>query len=247
MTSRLKTAASLALWCVAWEAAARYFATDFFPPLTMIAQGIVSLLALPSFWAALADTARAFGIGMAIAIGIGVPAGLVIGSSALADRLSNVWINIFISAPLTAVVPALIPLLGIGRATVVATVVLFAIWVIILDTQAGIRKINGSLIDMARVFGASRTQRFRLILLPGALPEILAGIRLGVVRGIKGVVIGQILVSVTGLGAMFDDLVNNFQMTQFWGLIVIVFALSYGLVELIEMIERRVEFYAPAR
>jgi NitT/TauT family transport system permease protein len=242
-----KAAISVALWAVLWEVAARYLNTDFFPPLTAVAGATVSLLNTQSFWSALLETARAFAAGMILAVGVGVPLGVLIGCSTVADKLSNTWINICISAPLTAVVPALIPLLGIGEVTVIATVFLFAVWIIILDTQAGIRRVHGSLVDMSRAFGATGRQIFFLVLLPGALPEILTGVRLGVVRGIKGVIIGQIVVSLLGFGAMFEDFLQGFEMTRFWALILIVFALSFVLVELIAIVERRVEFYAPGR
>ena len=247
MKVSFKTAISLAIWAATWEIAGRYFGNDFFPPLSAIIRADVDLLSLPTFWAALGNTAHSFGIGIALAVIVGVPLGVLIGCSEVADKLSNTWINIFISAPLTAVVPALIPLLGIGEATVIATVFLFSVWIIVLDTQAGIRRVGASLVDMSKVFGATRRQRFFLILLPGALPEILTGIRLGVVRGIKGVIIGQIIVSLLGFGAMFQDFLQGFSMTRFWGLIAIVFLLSFVLVELVAVIERRVEFYAPSR
>ena len=131
---------------------------------------------------------------MAMAIVVGIPLGVAMGVWRPAEKLLNVWVNIFISAPLTALVPALMPLLGIGQTTVIATVFLFAVWVLVIDTQAGIRHVGGSLVDMARLFGAPPAQIFFKVLLPCALPEILTGLRLAVVRGVKGVVIGQIII-----------------------------------------------------
>ena len=247
MNASPKTLLPLVGWAILWEVLARLIGSDIFPPLSAIVGAAIDLLHLPSFWTALGSTAHSFAIGMAIAICGGVPLGVLIGCSPMADRLSNVWINVFISAPLTAVIPALVPLLGIGETPVIATVVLFAIWVIVLDTQAGIRKVNASLLDMSRVFGASGRQRFFLILLPGALPELMTGIRLGVMRGIKGVIIGQIVVSLLGFGAMFEDLLQSFSLLHFWALVVIVFLLSTLLVGLVAVLERRVEFYASQR
>jgi NitT/TauT family transport system permease protein len=247
MRPSLKVILPLTGWALLWEGLGRYLDTDVFPPLTRIVVAVFDLLHLPSFWAALESTAHSFAIGMAIAIIVGVPFGVLIGCSPAADRLANPWINIFISAPLTAVIPALVPLLGIGETPVVATVVLFAVWVIILDTQVGIRKVNGSLLEMSRVFGANPVQRFFLILVPAASPEILTAIRLGIVRGIKGVVIGQIVVSLVGFGAMFEDLLQSFSLLRFWGLVVIVFVLSTMLISLVSVLERRFAFYASER
>ena len=74
-------------------------------------------------------------------------------------------------------------------------VVLFAIWIIILDARAGSKSISPSLMEMAKSYGASPGQAFTKIYLWAALPEILAGIRLGLVRAVKGVIIGQLLTS----------------------------------------------------
>ena len=122
----------------------------------------------------------------------------------VADELLGLWVNIFLSAPLTALVPVIMILFGFGQTTIIVTVVLFAIWIIVLDTRAGVRHVSPSLVEMARSFGATPVQLYGKILLLAALPEILTGIRLGVIRGVKGVVIGQLLVSIVGLGELFE-------------------------------------------
>ena len=137
---------------------------------------------------------------MGIAIAAGVPLGVLMGRIGAVDRLLGMWVNVFVSAPLTALVPIIMILFGFGQTTIIVTVMLFAIWIIVLDTRAGIRNVNPSLIDMARAFCASRFQLYTRVLILAALPEILAGIRLGLIRGVKGVVIGQLLVAIIGLG-----------------------------------------------
>ena len=71
------------------------------------------------------------------------------------------WVNIFSSAPLSALVPVLMILFGFGETTIVAAVFLFAVWIIVLDTRAGVRHIAPSLIEMARSYGASRAGALR--------------------------------------------------------------------------------------
>ena len=80
-----------------------------------------------------------------------------------------------------------------------------------------------------------------------ALPEILAGIRLGLIRGVKGVVIGQLLVAIVGYGALFETFSRNFRMAEFWALTIILFAFALLIAELIERVEAKVEYYAGAR
>ena len=238
---------SLVIWAAIWELIGRFGGSDIFPPISTIVITAFEVVQTASFRRALLVTGQAFGIGMALAILIGIPIGVLMGTMRAADRLLNVWVNIFISAPLTALVPALMPLLGIGQTTVVATVFLFAVWVIVIDTRAGVENVSRSLVEMARVFGAERRQMFFKILLPAALPEILTGIRLGVVRGVKGVIIGQIVIALLGFGELFEMYLHTFAMAHFWALIFIVFSLAFALVELVAMAERRFDFYASSR
>ncbi len=109
----------------------------------------------------------------------------------------------FVSAPVSALVPILMAVIGIGEPTVVVTVVLFAVFVIALDTEVGVRQADRSLVEMARAFGARPHQVYTKVLVWSALPEMLAGVRLGAIRGVKGVVIGQLLVAIIGVGELF--------------------------------------------
>lgn len=247
MTGRLPAFISLMAWAALWELTGRLLDSDLVPPLSTVLLSAWELVQLSSFQRALGITARAFAIGMAFALVVGIIVGALMGTFRPVDRLLNVWVNIFISAPLTALVPALMPLLGIGETTVVATVFLFAVWVIAIDTQAGIVKVNRSLMEMGRMFGATRRQLFLKIMLPAALPEILTGVRLGVVRGVKGVIIGQIVIALIGFGEMFEVFLQTFAMDRFWALVLIIFALAFLLVEAVALVERRFEFYAKAR
>ncbi len=80
-----------------------------------------------------------------------------------------------------------------------------------------------------------------------ALPEILAGLRLGLICGVKGVVIGQLLVSVIGFGELFELYSRHFLMEEFWALTLVLFIFALGLSALLGMLEQRVEYYAGVR
>jgi NitT/TauT family transport system permease protein len=134
-----------------------------------------------------------------------------------------------------------------GERTIVVAVFLFAVWIIALDTQAGVRHVSASLIDMGRCYGANPRQLYTRIILLAALPEILAGIRLGLIRGVKGVVIGQLLVSIIGYGELFELYSRNFLMEEFWALTILLFAFAMVVSESIATIEKRIEYYAGVR
>ena len=244
---RVPMMASLLVWCVIWEIVGQLDLMLMVPPFSEVLATAVQLVQTPSWQSATVTTLRAFAIGMALSILVGIPLGILMGRVKLADELLGMWVSIFSSAPLSALVPVLMILFGFGERTIIAAVFLFAIWIIVLDTRAGVRHMSPSLIEMARSYGATRRAMYFKIILWAALPEILAGIRLGLIRGVKGVVIGQLLVAIVGYGALFETFSRNFRMAEFWALNIILFAFAIVVSELIERVEAKVEFYAGAR
>lgn len=244
---RLPMMSSLILWCLLWEIVGRAELVLLFPPLSSVLASLYELLQSPKFYAATWTTLRTFALGMALAVAVGIPLGILMGRVRAAENLLGMWVNIFVSAPLSALVPVLMILFGMGETTIVVSVFLFAVWIIVLDTQAGVKSIAPSLIEMSRSFGAKRPALYAKIILWAALPEILAGIRLGFIRGVKGVVIGQLLVSIIGYGELFELYSRNFLMEEFWALTLVLFAFALIVAELIGMLEKRIEFYAGVR
>jgi NitT/TauT family transport system permease protein len=244
---RVPMAFSLLIWAALWEVVGRSGASFVIPPLSRIFVRIAEIVPTPSFAEALLITGKAFVFGNLIAIGVGVPLGVMMGRSIIADRIALPWVNLFLSAPLTALVPVIMVIFGLGNTTIIMTVVLFAIWIIVLDARAGVKSISPSLVEMAEVFGASRWQAFTKIYLWAALPEILAGIRLGMIRAVKGVVIGQLLVSIVGFGRLFELYSSRFLMEHFWALLFVLFAFAFAINEGLVWLERRVDYYAASR
>jgi NitT/TauT family transport system permease protein len=244
---RVPMFASLILWALLWEAFGRSGASLVIPPLSNIFARIVEIVPTPSFINALWITGRSFLLGNAIAVAVGVPLGILMGRSAVADRILLPWVNMFLSAPLSALVPVIMVLFGLGEKTIILTVVLFAIWIIVLDARAGVRGISPSLVEMARSFGASPWQAFSRIYVWAALPEILSGVRLGMIRAVKGVVIGQLLVSIVGFGSLFELYSSRFLMEHFWALLFVLFLFAFTLNEVLVWLERKVDYYASSR
>jgi NitT/TauT family transport system permease protein len=244
---KLPMMSSLLIWAVLWEIVGQLDLTILLPPLSSIVEKMIEIVPTPTFLTALGETGRAFFIGTSAAILIGVPVGILMGQSILIDRLLLPWVNMFLSAPLTALVPVLMILFGFGERTVIITTTLFAIWIIVLDSRAGVKQISTSLVEMSRCFGATRWQAFTKIYIWAALPEILAGIRIGFIRAVKGVIIGQLLVSIVGFGRLLQLYSSNFLMEHFWALLLVLFFFAFLLSEILAALERRVDYYASSR
>jgi len=238
---------SLVIWFVVWELIGQARLSTIVPPFSSVVAAGSTILPTEKFSAAVWISLRSFAIGMAFALAIGIPAGVLMARVESLGKILGMWVNIFVSAPISALVPILMAVVGIGETTVVVTVFLFAVFVIILDTQVGVRQADRSLVEMARSFGARRTQIYTKVLLLSALPEILAGVRLGVIRGVKGVVIGQLLIAIIGVGELFELYSRHFLMEEFWALVIIVFLFAFAVSEAIAYLERRIEYYSSQR
>ncbi len=244
---RLPGMSSLILWGLLWEIVGRLELTFFLPPLSDIFATLLEIGTTKVFLKALAETGYAFFIGTGSAIAIGIPVGILMGKNRLVDELLLPWVNLFLSAPLTALVPVLMVLFGFGMKSIIITTALFAVWIIVLNARAGVLQINPSLVEMARSFGASPLDAFVKIYFWAALPEILGGVRIGFIRAVKGVIIGQLLISIVGFGALFELYSSNFLMKHFWAVLIVLFAIAFTLAELLAHLERKVEYYAARR
>ena len=244
---KLPNMSSLILWGILWEIIGQMELTFFLPPLSDIFTTLLEIGGTPPFINALKETALAFSVGTLSAIVIGVPVGILMGKNQLIDELLLPWVNLFLSAPLTALVPVLMVLFGFGLKSIIITTALFAIWIIVLNSRAGVRQINQSLVEMSKSFGATQMDALTKIYFWAALPEILSGVRIGFIRAVKGVIIGQLLISIVGFGSLFELYASNFLMSHFWAVLIVLFALSFIISEFLAYLERRVDYYASRR
>ena len=244
---KIPSAFSLLVWFVLWEIVGRLDLVSLLPPFTEVLGAFAEVVPSSTFAEAVSITLQAFSIGMGLSLAIGIGVGMLMGTSRTVGSVMGMWVNIFESSPLTAVVPALLALLGFGLPTMIVTVFLFSVWVIALDTQVGVERVNPSLLEMGRSFGATKRVLYSRIVLRAALPELLAGVRLGLIRGLKGVVIGQLLIAVVGVGYLFELYSRSFLMPEFWALLIIIFAFAFIASEGVAYLERKVAFYASSR
>lgn len=244
---KLPMMASLIFWALIWEIVGRLELSILIPPLSNIFIRMVEIIPTATFASAFLVTGKCFLIGIFFAIVLGIPIGVLMGRSIVIDRMLLPWVNMFLSAPLTALVPVLMTLFGFGEKTIILTTLLFAIWIIVLDARAGVHGISQSLVEMAQSYGADGWQAFTKIYVWAALPEILAGVRLGCIRAVKGVIIGQLLVSIVGFGRLFELYSSNFLMEHMWAMLLVLFFFAFLIAEGIGIIERKVSYYAASR
>jgi NitT/TauT family transport system permease protein len=147
------------------------------------------------------------------------------------------WISGIYASPTIALAPLLILWFGVGIWSKVAVVFLLVVFPMIVSTEAGIRTTDPHLVEAIRSFGATQGQIFTKVLLPSALPMILAGLRLGVGRGLIGVVVGELAGSRAGLGFIINNASQVFNMSQLFAGVIILSAAGIILTAGFERLE----------
>ncbi|MBI3538274.1 MAG: ABC transporter permease [Chloroflexi bacterium] len=244
-----------ALWewvgttCFTWE----FIGKDCkLAPLFLSAPSTIWLAAVKVFstgdiWNHFFVSGQEFFLGFALAILLGIPTGMLLGWYRVVNYIFEPFISAFNATPRVALTPLLIIWLGIGIWSKVALVFLGGIFPIVINTQSGVRSLDEMLVRAARSFGANDRQIFRTIALPGSVPFILSGIRVGLGRALVGIVVGELLGASAGIGFMMSNAAATFQTDKmFVGLFIITgFGVLFSLG--LNRLERRVEAWRPPR
>jgi len=196
-------------------------------------------------WPDLKWSATEYALALLLAIAVGTPLGLAAGWYRRLSYAIGPFLTALNATPQVALLPIIIVWFGTGLATKVLIVFLLAVLPIAISAQSAVRTTDPRLIRLAASFGASEWRRFRSIILPSAVPYLLAGMRLAIGRGMIGIVVGEIYGSAAGIGAMINQAGSRFQTDKvFVGVLAIVIAGSI-LAEIVRQIERQVEVWRP--
>lgn len=180
-----------------------------------------------------------WGKGYLIGAVSGVAFGVLMGTSNATYRLGAPIVWSLWATPLIALRPMTAVWFGFGDRPIIFLVFLGTFFPIALNTAAGAREVDGSLIRSARVFGANRWEEFRKIRLPWTRPYIFAGMRLAIPTSIIALLIGELLGSSKGLGAMITLNTSRFRTDRTFAVILVLVLLSVTLVQIVEALDRR--------
>ncbi|HEY0124812.1 MAG TPA: ABC transporter permease subunit [Rhizobium sp.] len=233
--------ALLAIWAVA--AAYGVVSPVFLPSPWTVAKALYSLNVTGFVDSTLAEHAfasllRIFG-GLAVSLVIGIPAGLAIATSRIGKGILDPIVEFLRPLPPLAYLPLVIIWVGIGEASKITVIALAMLPPIILSTAAGVKAAPVDYVNAARSFGASRLQVLRHVILPGAIPSILTGIRIALGAGWSTLVAAELVAATQGLGFMIQS-AAQFLVTDIVISGIIVIALIAFLFEVtVRLIERR--------
>ena len=188
-----------------------------------------------------------FLIGYSLAIVIGILLGVAMGWYRDVSAALQPFVSALYSTPRIALVPLFIIWLGIGIWSKVAVVFLVAMFQILISTEAGVRAADESLIRTARSFGAKDRQIFTTIVLPGSVPFLIAGLRLGLGQALVGIVVGELYAATAGIGYEISVAGQTFQTDRVFVGIVIIATAAILMMWGLRQLELRFESWKPQR
>ncbi len=184
--------------------------------------------------------------GYFLSAAVAIPFGIMIGWYKRASYIFDPFVNAMNATPRVALLPLVIIWLGIGILSKVGIIFLGSVFPMLINTRDGVKTTPANLLCAARSFGASEWMIFKTVVLPSTIPFILTGLRLGLGRGIVGVMVGELYAATAGIGFMITVAGATFQTDKvFVG--VLIFALT-GMIgmELLTKVERRFDKWRPA-
>lgn len=242
ISSRLQRIApfliSLIVLLAAWEIAGRSMNVITLPPLSMVLAAFVKLWVSGEVTAPLLDSTTALMLGLLISLVVGSVVGVGMGLSRFVDTAIGPYVKAGLATPMITFVPVFMMVFGIGSTTRIATVVAFSVFIIATNAATAMRSTDPRLLEMAQSFGAGRWTIFRDIRIPAGAPYFVAGLRLGVARGVKGLINGEVLIAIIGLGGLVKKYGTVFSMDHLYAVILLIVAYAVIAVALLSLVIR---------
>jgi ABC-type nitrate/sulfonate/bicarbonate transport system permease component len=250
-TERHRTWPALATalaFLICWELASRFGLVEpvlVSSPLRISAAGW-QMLTTPEIYPDLGFTLAVFTLSVILGVVVGTLAGLALGTSSTLYQALNPFVVATNALPKIVLMPLIVLWLGVGFSANVFLGAVMASFPILVSTFSGVRSLEQEYMVLARSFGASRWTVARSIILPGVLPYVLSGLRVGVNYALVGALIGEFFASDRGVGYRMNLYMANFEVDRFFVCLVLVAVFAVCCTWVVHRLERRVERWRPA-
>ena len=205
---------------------------------------LIQTVPTAELWINLWSTLKATLVGLVAGSVVGIICGIVLFESDTLRRGLLPFITFLNSLPRPALAPIFILWFGLGIGSKVAVSVSIVVFVLLLNTMAGLQGANADHLFLSRSLGMSRLQRLGLIQLPAAVPVVVAGLRLATVYSMLGVVVAELVASEQGLGQLLIIATNSYNIAGAFGILIILGFLAMALNSIVSVIERRFNWRA---
>jgi ABC-type nitrate/sulfonate/bicarbonate transport system permease component len=220
-----------------WSGRAESF---YFPPLTGIAQRFNELWLFARVPSDVLPSLARLGAGYALSVVVGVTVGLVLGWSRLTHQAVKPFVEFLRALPAVALIPFGLLVFGVGDSYKIFIIVLGAVWPILLNTIDGVRGVDPGFLEMARAYSVAARARLLRIIIPSAMPRIVAGMRTGISIAIILMVVSEMVASRNGIGYFVLESQRRFAISDMWAGIVLLGVVGYVANFLFVQAERRV-------
>lgn len=230
--------ATLVLLLALWEWYAADKSIGLIAPPSRVAEAAYRLVIVDqALIVALAGSIGNMFVGMALAIAVGIPLGVLMGRSKVIENVLDPYVMFLYVLPSVAFVPVLVVMLGIDIKLRLALIFLSAVFPLMINTIAGVKNVDSELVDGGRSFCASELQIMRTIILPASVPFIFAGIRIGFSAAWVGAIVAEMTAIITGVGGLLLQSASRFRTAE-------VFVAIFGIMIVavaIQVVTSRVE------
>ena len=241
LKTALRSTAAIALFFLLWDSLARFGAVDRFilPTVTDVLRAFGQNILNGKLPGHIAVSLQRTGTGFLLAVAIGIPLGIFMGWFRKLEQFLDPILQLFRNTSVLAMFPVFILAFGLGEKSKIAIVFWGSIWPALLNTISGVKGLDPILVKSARSMGISTFGLFRKVVLPGALPEILTGIRLSAGVATIILVAAEMIGANKGLGFLIFYAQQKYDVpTMYVGILTISFIgilINYMLIR----IERR--------
>ena len=222
-------------------AVSQWFGAEINPALfttpSAVANAAVGMIASGELWAYLWPSLIVLAIGLVLASVVGITIGLLLARYWVVDVAFGIYITFLYSIPTVALVPLIVLWAGYETTAKVIILFLFAFFPMAINTYQGVKNVDPRLIEVGRSFRCSERQLWTNIVLPGALPFILTGLRLAVGRGLIGMVLADLYTAVSGIGYLIARAAGTYQVDKMFVPIVTLGILGVVLTALLRVME----------
>lgn len=238
---RFRGVLSIVIGLLIWEMVSRFVVNNtlFLAAPSEVARALIQLTATGELGRHFAISATEFAVGYVVACLLGLLLGIAIATNDRTRQVLQPWISGLYATPVIALGPLFILWTGLGIGSKVLVVVSMVIFPVTINTETGLRMTSERLVEMLRSFGASRRQIFLKVSLPSALPFILAGLKLGIGRGLIGVVVAELFGARAGLGQLIGQSAETFNMPNLFAAVVVLAAAGIVLTAGFSSLERK--------
>lgn len=231
---------SLFVVLLAWEYYGRRVNPILFTYPSAVVRAFGSLVASGELQSYMKESLLVLTYASIFSLVAGVLLGVIMGRFSLVEWAADVYVNALYSTPMVAVVPLIVLWFGFRVPAKVIIVFLFMVFPVLLNTYEGVKNVDRNLQEVARSFCSTERQLWRHLIIPSAIPFIVAGVRLAIGRGLVGMIIAEFYTSITGLGYMIVRYANAFETDKLFVPIVVVMILGVGLMSLAKWVEGRI-------